>query len=80
MPTLDYIEATTATKKRLKIIMMKNENQIVKIAEELETRIEANEAQIKHLKKNGFLGSTIKATELHLVKLQSQLEGIKLCF
>ena len=59
---------------------MKSEKQIIEIAEALETRIEANEAQIKHLKKNGFLGSTVKATELHLIKLQSQLEGIKRCF
>jgi len=75
-----HIEATTATKKRLKIIIMKSEKQIIKIAETLEGRIEAIEGQIEVLKKEGFKKSTILCNELHLVKLQSQLEGIKLCF
>ena len=59
---------------------MKSEKQIIEIVETLEARIELNESQLKGLKKDGFTGPTFKATELHLLKLKSQLEGIRLCF
>jgi hypothetical protein len=62
---------------------MKSEKQIVEIVETLEARIELNESQLKRLQAIGRFGGGIELKEkttAHLLKLKSQLEGIRLCF
>ena len=67
------------TKKRKKKTV-KTKAEIIKIAEAIEARIESTEAQLAEIKAKNFKSSLIREQQEHLTRLQSQLEGIKLCF